>query len=96
MGARNVRPKRGTLPAEVGMLTAVCVQTGNYLGRGEEYVRRLKACVDAFLTLPHRFVCLTDAPTAGIACLPSRFPGWWEKLRIFEPGRRRIDCVVEH
>lgn len=68
------------------MLTVVCVQTGNYLGRGHEYVRRLHAEVEQHLTVPHRFVCLTDSPMQGIECLPARFKVWWEKLHIFEPG----------
>ena len=68
------------------MLNVVCVQTGNYLGRGVEYVRRLQAAVERNLTLPHRFVCLTDADIEGVECLPARFPGWWEKVRMFEPG----------
>jgi hypothetical protein len=70
----------------MGMLTVVCVQVGNYLGRGVEYVRKLKAGVEQHLTLPHRFVCLTDHPIEGVECLPARFKGWWEKLHIFEPG----------
>jgi hypothetical protein len=68
------------------MLTVACVQVGNYLGMGEEYVRRLKSAVEQHLTLPHRFVCLTDQQMEGIECLPARYPGWWEKLHIFKPG----------
>lgn len=68
------------------MLTVVCVQTGNYLGRGVEYVLRLKAEVEQHLTVPHRFVCMTDFEIPGVECRHATFRGWWEKLRIFEPG----------
>jgi hypothetical protein len=68
------------------MLNVVCVQTGNYLGRGAEYVRRLQDGVFENLTLPYRFVCLSDVDIPGVECIPARFPGWWEKVRLFEPG----------
>lgn len=68
------------------MLNIVCVQTGNYLGMGERYVRRLKAAVDRHITLEHRFVCLTDKAMDGIECLSAAHGGWWEKLSIFRPG----------
>lgn len=68
------------------MLSVVCVQTGNYLGRGEEYVRKLKANVERNLTLPHQFVCVTDHFIEDVWCMPSQFRGWWEKIRLFKPG----------
>lgn len=68
------------------MLTVACVQTGNYLGRGEEYVRRLRRDVQRHLTIPHRFVVLTDQPINGLTRIEAQFKGWWEKLHIFKPG----------
>lgn len=71
------------------MLNVVCVQTGNYLGRGVEYVENLRRGVSANLTVPHRFVVVTDDDPAnypGARAVPSRHGGWWEKLRLFEPG----------
>lgn len=60
------------------MLTVVCVEWGNYLGRGAEYVDKLKAMVQRHLSLPHAFVCLQ--PDVGLA-------GWWNKIELFRPGR---------
>lgn len=67
-------------------LNVVCVNTNNYLGRGWEYVARLKKDVDRHLTLPHRFFVMSDEEHPDFHCIPSRFKGWWEKIRIFEPG----------
>lgn len=71
-------------------LTVACVQTGNYLGMGEAYVRRLKSDVDKHLTVPHKFVCITDQPLEGIECVPSKYPGWWEKIRMFSLLEGRV------
>lgn len=68
------------------MLNVVCVQVGNYLGMGERYVRRLKAAVDEHITIPHRFICMTDQRMEGIEWVPAAHGGWWEKLSIFRPG----------
>lgn len=59
-------------------LTVACVNHGNYLGRGEEYVARMRSMVARNLTLPHEFVCLKDE---GI------LQGWWAKIELFRPGR---------
>lgn len=71
-------------------LNVVCVQTGNYLGRGAEYVRNLQRQVSQHLTLPHRFVVVTDDaltsyPNATV--MRAEHPGWWEKIALFRPGR---------
>lgn len=52
-----------------------------------EYVTRLKAGVESHLTIPHRFVCMTDEPIDGVECIPLAhdFPGWWSKAEIFRP-----------
>lgn len=71
------------------MLNVVCIQTGNYLGRGAEYVRKLRAQVKRHLTLPHRFFVVTDDASSlypGMTCKPAALPGWWEKIRLFKPG----------
>jgi hypothetical protein len=73
----------------MGQLSVVCVQTGNYLGRGAEYVKKLRRQVRKHLTLPHEFVVMTDDPASfypRMKCRPSALPGWWEKLRLFKPG----------
>lgn len=70
------------------MLSVVCIQTGNYQGRGPEYVNRLRDQVRRNLKLKHRFYCITDdaASEYRAVCKPAAFPGWWEKIRLFKPG----------
>lgn len=70
-------------------LSVVCVQTGNYLGRGVEYVRKLRRQVRQHLTLPHEWFVVTDEPASlypGMVCRPAKLPGWWEKLHLFKRG----------
>lgn len=57
-------------------LNVICVSTGNYLGRGEEYVEKLKAGIDRFGYRAYKFHVLRDGPAS-----------WWAKLQMFEPGR---------
>lgn len=59
------------------MLTIACVEVGNYLGRGAEYVAKLRAMVERHLRLPFRFECISQSEKAG----------WWAKVDLFEPGR---------
>ena len=59
------------------MLTVVCVNVENYLGRGQEYVDKLRAMVGRNLSQPFRFECITESDK----------PGWWAKCDLFEPGR---------
>lgn len=59
------------------MLTVACVQVGNYLGRGDEYVRKLRAAVARNLKQPYAFACITESAQAG----------WWAKVDLFQPGR---------
>ena len=69
------------------MLNVVCVQTDNYLGRGREYVENLQRAVSEHLTVPYRFVCVTDDYGVNVdTCIPPKFKGWWEKIRLFQPG----------
>lgn len=67
------------------MLNVICVNVGNYLGRGDEYVRKLQAGVAAHLDLPYSFHVLTDRDVHGLT-------GWWAKLAMFEPGRFSERC----
>jgi hypothetical protein len=60
------------------VLTVACVEVGNYLGRGAEYVEKLRASVASHLKLPHRFECVREGP-----------PNWWAKVELFRPGRFR-------
>ncbi len=66
-----------------------------------EYVLRLRSMVARNLTVPHRFICITDFPlnpggypqaelleADDIEWLkpPTDLPGWWGKLGLFKPG----------
>ena len=74
------------------MLNIVTVQTGNYCGRGAEYVERL---FDGFSEnlkgIERRYWCLTDDPTS---LPPEVWPiepeiginGWWNKISLFKPN----------
>lgn len=60
--------------------TLACVEWGNYLGRGEEYVRRLASMAErhAPASFEYEFVCVR----------PEReLQGWWNKIELFRPGR---------
>jgi len=53
------------------------------------YVQRLKGSVAENLTIPHRFVCITehDIPFVPLTMIPpTPWPGWWGKLGLFRPG----------
>lgn len=66
------------------MLNVVCIKVGTKYGA--EYVNNLQAMVSRYLTLPHRFLCITD-DAAGVNCetLPPEggLNGWWVKLSLF-------------
>lgn len=65
-------------------LTVACVLRfgGDY---DVDYVERLKAGVEKHLSIPHRFVCLSDGPVPCERVPMLRdWPGWWSKLELFE------------
>lgn len=53
-----------------------------------EHVTALRAQIAARLTLPHRFVCLSDGPWpgCGTVALQHDWPGWWSKIELFRHG----------
>ena len=68
------------------MLTVLCVlRSGG--GYDAEWVRKLRDGVARNLTIPHRFVCLSDC---DVPCdripLEHDWPGWWSKIEMFKPG----------
>jgi len=63
------------------MLNVVCLNHRNYLKQGELYVSRLRNMVDRNLTIPHKFICLTEQD------LPER-EGWWAKLDLVQKSFR--------
>lgn len=69
------------------MLTVAAVLRGG----GEyspEHVERLQEQVTRWLTLKHRFVCLTDQPQSSYhsVLLKHNWPKWWAKIELFRPG----------
>ena len=78
---------------ETPPVTFVCLNAGNYCGRGAEYVNNLADMVKR--NMPNgvvwKFVCLTDDATGlddGIEVipLPADLETWWGKLYLFKPG----------
>lgn len=76
------------------MLHVVCVNAGNYQGRGAQYVNTLYDMVKRNLPdgFPGEFVCFTDDPTGLDPNIVARelphpgLQGWWNKLALFKPG----------
>lgn len=70
------------------LVTVACVNAGDYLGRGREYVERLYRAVKRNVSLPFEFVCFTDDPGCrGARPLPHPgLKGWWNKLALFKAG----------
>lgn len=73
-------------------VTFVCVNWGNYCGRGAEYVNKLYDMVRRNLPdgYPGRFVCFTDnndglSEYVDAQALPEGIAGWWNKLALFSP-----------
>lgn len=75
----------------IGVITFACVQAGNYLGRGKEYVNKLFSAVKRHCHEHFRFVCLTDDAEGYVhgvetIALPADLEGWWGKLYLFKDG----------
>ena len=76
------------------MLNVICVNAGNYLGRGVEYVRNLNDMVRRNLPEGYagKFIVFTDTPGdygCGVEVRDLPHPGldgWWNKLALFKPG----------
>jgi hypothetical protein len=72
------------------MLTVACVYwKGNFKGKeiySADWVVKLQRLVEKNLSIPHRFVCLsnTDVPCERIP-LEHNWPGWWSKIELFRP-----------
>lgn len=80
-------------------LTVACVLwVGDFEQRRytPAWVTRLRKQVAAHLSLPHRFVCLSNVDVEGVETLPLKtcYPGWWAKLEIFDPLRDLGDRVL--
>lgn len=65
----------------------MCVKWGTLYG--PEFVNNLYAMVKRNLTIPFRFICLTDDETGihkdiDIIPTPSHLQGWWQKIAYFQ------------
>jgi hypothetical protein len=69
------------------MLNVILMNAYNYLGRGDEYVAKLKMGISRNLTVPHTYRVLTEDD-----CEPG-VHGWWNKLFMFQPGRFEGRCM---
>jgi hypothetical protein len=70
------------------MINVVCVlKQGGKVGYDASWVDKLQNAVRRNLTLPHRFICLSDCE---VNCeripIDSAYPGFWSKLQLFQPG----------
>ena len=72
---------------------------------GDKYddycVQRLQRETWRYLTIPHRFVCVTERDIEGVECLTPEvdWPGWWGKLDLFRRGTEQnlyldLDVVI--
>jgi hypothetical protein len=73
-------------------LTVACVEWGNYLGRGGEYIDKLQAGVARHLKAEHSFTVIRpegEPLHPGLVPLTpkERTAGTWQKLAMFRPGR---------
>jgi hypothetical protein len=67
------------------------------------HVQRMQREVKKHLSLPHRFICITDQKADRVITMPPLvgWPGWWQKIQLFRPGVATttnlyidLDCVV--
>jgi alpha-N-acetylglucosamine transferase len=70
------------------MINVTCVlRQGGKVGYDSEWVRKLRDAVARNLTLPHKFICLSDC---DVPCdripLESTGDGFWAKLQLFKPN----------
>ena len=76
-------------------LTVVCVlRTPPNIGHdlkqkkySEIDVLKLKTATDKFISIEHKFVCLSDIEIPSITTIPliGNTPGWWAKIELFRP-----------
>lgn len=67
------------------MLTVYCVYWGDKYSI--QYPRRLQMMVARNLSLPHRFVCISDKVIDGVETVKPLcdYPFWWQKIGLFHP-----------
>ena len=73
---KEVAAARASRRPDTKPLRIVCVNAGDYLGRGDEYVAHLESGLERHVTGPFTFDVLNSGPS-----------NWWAKLELFRPGR---------
>lgn len=76
------------------MLNIVCINAGDYLGRGVEYTNILADMISRNISdkVEYKFVCFTDTPQGIDADVDIRplpvdgLDGWWNKISLFKEG----------
>ena len=85
---RTSTPDRARRRLGDDILTVACVyRTGGRL-YSPRYVEVLRDMVQRNLSLPHRFVCLSDDPNVPCQRIPliTNWPGFYSKLELFRAG----------
>lgn len=86
---RRLEKSQPAIPNEQGEINILCVRFGNKYGI--EYVERLRNMVARHITVPYKFLCLTDSNIVlqGVHNITQRnagYPkGWWHKVHMFDP-----------
>lgn len=70
------------------MINVVCVlRQGGRIGYNASWVDKLQNSVSRNLTIPHKFICLSDC---DVSCeripLDATGDGFWAKMQLFKPG----------
>jgi hypothetical protein len=78
-------------------LNVVCIKWGTKYPA--EYVNNLARGVRRLLTVPHRFVCLTEDPRGIDRDVETRpftddLPGWWNKVALFRPRVHDLEGTI--
>lgn len=88
----GVKSRNPSLKENV-ILNIICINAGNYLGRGSEYVNILADMVARNISkeTAYKFICFTDNPEnldieIDARPLPENLEGWWNKLALFKEG----------
>jgi hypothetical protein len=83
MSAKTDLPRLGDEP-----LTVACVYRSGGRHYSTRYVDVLRNMVKRNLTLPHRFVCLSDVEDVPCERIPliANWPGFYSKIELYRPG----------
>jgi len=77
--------------AGAGLTVACVLWVGDFRGRAYtvDYAHRLRSMCARRLSVPHRFICLSNCDVPDVDVVPLADPrrvGWWAKTELFRPG----------